>query len=84
MDKVKIWSVCVNHVTWSRPQTLYFSSKDAATECYNNFEYADKPQYAGAYNPNKVAAAVDVNRADVPPEIALLYYRSYDEYVKDR
>jgi hypothetical protein len=83
MDKVKIWSVCVNHVTWSRPQTLYFNSKEAAAECYNNFEHADKPQYIGAYSPQKVAAAIDTNTANVPPEVVLLYYRSYAEYIGD-
>lgn len=83
MDKVKIWGVCVNHVTWSKPQTLYFNSKDAAAECYNHFEYADKPQYIGAYNPQKVAAAIDTNPANVPPEVVLLYYRSYAEYIGD-
>lgn len=81
MDKIKIWSVCVNHVTWDSPQTLYFNSKDAAEECYSHFEYADKPQYVGAYSPRKVAAAVDTNPADVSPEIELLYYRSYAEYI---
>ncbi len=81
MDKVKIWGVCVNHVTWSKPQTLYFDSKEAATECYNNFEHADKPQYIGAYSPQKVAAAIDTNPANVPPEVVLLYYRSYAEYI---
>lgn len=81
MDKIKIWGICVNHVTWSKPQTLYFNSKDAATDCYNNFEHADKPQYIGAYSPQKVAAAIDTNPANVPPEVVLLYYRSYAEYI---
>jgi len=81
MDKVKIWSVCVNHVTWSRPQTLYFNSKEAAAECYNNFEHADKPQYIGAYSPQKVVAAIDTNPANISPEIVLTYYRSYAEYI---
>lgn len=81
MDKIKIWSVCVNHATWSSPRTLYFNSNDAATECYNDFEYADKPQYVGAYSPQKVAAAIDTNPANVPPEVVLLYYRSYAEYI---
>ena len=82
MYKIKIWSLCVNRVTWSSPQTLYFNNKDAATECYNNFEYADKPQYIGAYSPQKVAAAIDTNPANVPPEVVLLYYRSYAEYIE--
>jgi hypothetical protein len=81
MDKVKIWSVCVNHVTWSRPQTLYFNSKEAAAECYNNFEHADKPQYIGAYSPQKVVAAISTNPANISPEIVLTYYRSYAEYI---
>lgn len=81
MNKVKIWGVCVNHVTWSKPQTLYFDSKEAATECYNNFEYADNPQYIGAYSPQKVAAVIDINPANIAPEIVLTYYRSYAEYI---
>ena len=80
MEKIKIWSVCVNHITWSHPQTLYFDSKQAAEECYNDFEYADKPQYVGTYSPEKVAAWIDSNPANVPPEIVLLYWHSMQEY----
>ena len=50
MEKyIKLWKVTVMCVTWDKPRTYYFSTKEKAYDYYMRFEYADKPEYAGRY-----------------------------------
>ena len=80
---MKLWKITVNHITCSRPRTIYFSSKQAAEECYKNFEYADKPEYAGNYADTSVINALDYHGGIDTSKFKAMYYTSYADYISD-